>query len=110
MPSASRVVRRAAQAQTSAQAPSCPPCATLPSAQSALAAVSGGGASAWLAVGRDLLGRTALVYAGMAAGDALAGQRDERRLAHAFAGALGIECFVLAYVALTRPGASPPTP
>lgn len=80
----------------SAPPASCPHCPSLPSSDSAYAAVTGQ-PGAWLGVARDLVLRGGLIWVGLAAYDAATGTRDEHRLAHAVAGSTGIEAFVLAW-------------
>lgn len=97
-------VRPAAQALVPAApsptAGSCPPvphCPTLPSSESAYAAVSRGNVGDWLRVGRDMFLRGLLIWSGIVTYDSITGQKDPHRLSHAIAGAAGIEFFVLAW-------------
>jgi len=92
-------VRPAGQAAVPASCPACGHCASLPSSESAYAAISKGGLGEWLTVGRDLVLRGALIWVGIAAYDAATGREDPHRLARAVAGAAGIEVFVLAWTA-----------
>jgi hypothetical protein len=106
-------VRPAGQAVTSAPAgscPACPHCATLPSAQSAHAAISDGGLNNWLRVGRDMILRGVLIWTGIVAYDVLSGHKNPWRLQYAVAGAAGIEVFVLLWTAFTQPKDSSPAP
>lgn len=85
-----------------ATCPAPPYCPSLPSSRTAYEAVSGSPV-AWLKVGRDILLRGALVWAGVRAYDAVKGIDDPHRLSRAIAGAVGIEGFVLAYTLLKAP-------
>lgn len=84
--------------------PGCPHCATLPSAQSAYAVVTGA-PGGWPILVRDWAARGALAWVGLAAYDAATGRRDPHRVGRALAVATAIEAFVLGWTWLKAPRA-----